>query len=121
MKWHRAVVYESVQGCGVQGRGLFSHLLRPFSDTNFTRLDPFIFNVLAATRYSRLQRAGCHTIQPSSTCWLPHGTAVFNVLAATRYSRLQRAGCHTIQPKLTGNLRVAFKISPPCSSLGGST
>ena len=87
MKWHRAVVYESVQGCGVQGRGLFSHLLRPFSDTNFTRLDPFIFNVLAATRYSHLQRAGCHTIQP----------------------------------KLTGNLRVAFKISPPCSSLGGST
>ena len=64
--------------------------------------DTAVFNVLAVTGYSRLQRAGCHTVQPSSTCWLSHGTAVFNVLAVTRYSRLQRAGCHTIQPQLTG-------------------
>ena len=96
--WRRCTVWTS------RGR------IRP-SSTCWLPHGTAVFNVLAATRYSRLQRAGtrysrlqravCHTVQPSSTCWLPHGTAVFNVLAhgtavfnvlaATRYSRLQRA------------------------------
>ena len=50
--------------------------------------DTAVFNVLAVTGYSRLQRAGCHTVQPSSTCWLSHDTAVFNVLAAVSYTHL---------------------------------
>ena len=33
--------------------------------SNLVRSDPSVLTVLAATRYSRLNRTGCHTIQPS--------------------------------------------------------
>ena len=74
--WHQKTAMEHLR-FGVMPPTVNSWIHESFRPYNYSWDGSFESRAVGSVR---LQRAGCHTVQPSSTCWLPHGTAVFNVL-----------------------------------------